>query len=798
MAENQNTITTVFKADISNFSKSTQDLNRYISTVNAEFKNAVAGLDNWSKTQEGLQAKITQLNKILEAEKKKLDNLESAYADMVAAGKENTAEAQKLAIAISNQSAKVKATEKDIGKYTSNLEELQGEAKEAGGEVEELGDKIEDNGKAAEETSGKFGGFIKGLAGVGAAAVGVVGSFVALAESTREYRNEMAKLDTAFKTTGHSAAAAESTYKELYGILGDNGRATEAAQQLAEFSKTEQQLAQDTRILTGVMGKYGDSIPTEGLAEGMAATAAMGEVQGVLADALEWQGVNLEEYNAKLAEMTTEEERAAYIRETLTGLYGEAADAYAENNKEIIEANKAQAELTDATAELGAAAEPLNTILKGLGATLINGLLPYIKDLSSALQTLFSGDLAGGADQLVGVFDNVFSKVGEVATGIVSKVAELLPQILPKLGELAAGILSKSAEIISSIVSVISELLPQVLPQIVELISGIAQNLVGYAPQILEAAKTLLLGVVQAIGPTAVALLAELPKLADSVLNALSEAAPIILSAAQEAFLAIVESLPSVLSALTAALPKILQSIINFLVNSGPKILAQAIELLMNVVRSIPTIVSELSSNLPKIITSITSTLGSNAPQIFRTAVSMLTQVVEAIPQIAGELIRNAPQMITGIVKGLAGGYKALFNVGKDMLKGLWEGMKSLGGWIWDKISGFFNKTIVGGIKKLLGIASPSKVFTQLGKYSAEGYLGGFADTMQHANKTLSRVNYAGAVGVAGGNGAGPSVQNIGGATYNFYQTFSGMEATQYALHKAKVETLNALKLSEA
>ena len=43
MAENQNTVTTVFKADISNFSKSTQDLNRYISTVNSEFKNAVAG-----------------------------------------------------------------------------------------------------------------------------------------------------------------------------------------------------------------------------------------------------------------------------------------------------------------------------------------------------------------------------------------------------------------------------------------------------------------------------------------------------------------------------------------------------------------------------------------------------------------------------------------------------------------------------------------------------------------------------------------------------------------------------------
>lgn len=767
MADNQNTITTVFKADISNFSKSTQDLNRYISTVNSEFKAAVAGLDNWSSSQDGLQAKITQLNKILEAEKGKLDNLENAYSDLVAAGKENTAEAQKLAIAINNQQAKVSATEKDIGKYTDSLEELQGEGKETGDELDDLNKKIEDNGKEAAETSGKFGGFVKGLAGIGAAAVGVVGSFVALAESTREYRNEMAKLDTAFETTGHSAEAAESTYKELYGILGDEASATEAAQQLAQLSKSEEDLAANTRILTGVMGTYGDSIPTTGLAEGMAATAAMGEVQGALADALEWQGVNLDEYNAQLATMTTEEERAAFIQETLTDLYGEAADAYAENNAAIIEANKAQADLTDATAELGAVAEPINTILKQMGAIVLNGLMPYIKGLADAFQAFFAGDIAGGMEQIGSVFDGLLSKVGDVATSVISKVGELLPQILPKLLEMA---------------------------------SGIVQSLVGFLPQLTEAATTLFLGIVHAIPPVLTSLLSELPKIIDSVLSALSDALPLILSAAEQAFMAIVQALPSVLSSLTSALPKILQSVIDFLVSSAPSLLKQAINFLMTIVKAIPSIVSSLASSLPQIVTSITSTLAQNAPKILSTAVSMLGEIVKAIPQIGKQLLQNAPQIISSIVKGLASGYKSMFNIGKDMIKGLWEGIKNVKDWIFDKISGFFNNTIVGGIKKLLGIKSPSKVFAEMGKYSAEGYIGGFSDTMQHANATLSRVNYAGAVGVGanvGRVGAGQGMQNIGGNTYNVYNTFSGMETSQYALHKAKIETLNALKLAE-
>ena len=114
-----------------------------------------------------------------------------------------------------------------------------------------------------------------------------------------------------------------------------------------------------------------------------------------------------------------------------------------------------------------------------------------------------------------------------------------------------------------------------------------------------------------------------------------------------------------------------------------------------------------------------------------------------------------------------------------------------------DKSLNIFNKTIVGGIKKLLGIASPSKVFAEMGKFSAEGYVGGFEKTMQSANRTLSRVNYAGAVGIAGQNSA-PSVQNIGGNTYNFNQTFSSAQPTHYELHRAKVEILNAMKLSEA
>ena len=45
-------------------------------------------------------------------------------------------------------------------------------------------------------------------------------------------------------------------------------------------------------------------------------------------------------------------------------------------------------------------------------------------------------------------------------------------------------------------------------------------------------------------------------------------------------------------------------------------------------------------------------------------------------------------------------------SIGKDIVTGLWNGISSMVGWITDKVMGFAN-SVLGGIKKALGIHSP-------------------------------------------------------------------------------------------
>lgn len=437
MAE-ERTITTVFKADISNFSASTQQLNRYVSQVNAEFKNATASMGRWNDNADGLRAKIKQLNGLYDAEAKKLKALEDAYNELTDEQKQTTAQGQKLATAINNQSAKVKETKKNIDYYTASLKKLDDAGVKTVDELEEVNKELDEQKKAAKDLGGGIlKGAALGIAGIGAACVGAFSALNGLVEETKELRTQMGQLETTFSEAGHSVEASEKTYNELFSVLGDSGKATEASMHMAQMAKSEKELADMSNILTGVYATFGDSLPVEGLAEAMNHTAKLGEVQGVLADALEWAGVNVDDFNAELGNLNTEEERAAHINETLNGIYGETAEKYKEVNKDVIAANEAQNNYNQALADIAEKAQPaltsfktvmvgvLQTVLEKMNEVDLEGLIGKIGDAITELVDVALPPLMtaltwvlDNANWLVPVLGTIVGLIGAVSAAI--------------------------------------------------------------------------------------------------------------------------------------------------------------------------------------------------------------------------------------------------------------------------------------------------------------------------------------------------------------------------------------------
>lgn len=253
---------------------------------------------------------------------------------------------------------------------------------EANNALDQTSERAQETAGETESAFAKIGGTAKKLAlGIGAAGLAIGGAFVSAVEGTREYRQQMGLLDSAFLTAGHSSEVAKQTYSELNAVLGDSGQAVEASQHLALIADNEEELTGLTDILTGVYATFGESLPLEGLAEGINHTASLGEVQGSLADALEWSGISVDDFNDKLAKLKTEEERQDLIVKTLKGTYSEASVQYKETNKDIIESRKAQERLTDAMAEVGRVGEPIMTAIKNAIASMAESAIPAIQSV---------------------------------------------------------------------------------------------------------------------------------------------------------------------------------------------------------------------------------------------------------------------------------------------------------------------------------------------------------------------------------------------------------------------------------
>ena len=438
MADNENTITTVFRADISQFGQSAQEMNRYIAQVNSEFKHATAGMGKWSDSTDGLRAKLKQLNGILQAEEQKLKNLEDSLADLEAQGKGNTKEADKLRVAINNQRATVVKTKSDIEHYNGSLSEMEKAGAKTREELEKLNREQEELKANAKELGGNvLTGASLGIAGVAAACVGAIAGLSGLVEETRELRQQMGMLETSFSEAGLGAENAQKTFKTLYGVLGDEGKATEASLHLAQIAKDEKELAEYTDILTGVYSRFGDSLPVESLAEAISVSGTLGEVNGTLADALEFSGHNVDDLNAQLAELTTEEERQALIKSTLNGIYGESAAKYKEVNADVIAANEAQAEYNETMAGLAEKAQPAITQFK----LAMVGVLQSVFDKFS--ETDIEGHIEDIATGVSNLATTVLPPLISAATWILNNLnwlAPLLGTVIGLISGISAGI----------------------------------------------------------------------------------------------------------------------------------------------------------------------------------------------------------------------------------------------------------------------------------------------------------------------------------------------------------------------
>lgn len=439
------------------FRRQLREISANLKTMGSEMKVVTATFKGNEDSMEALTARNEVLGKTIEELNKKLKAQEKFISENGKELSESAEASAKWERALNESRAEIITLERELKQNNERLEEMRREAANAGDAVEDLGnetkraaDKMDDAGGAALSFGEALkASFVGNLAADGAKALinGLVqlgGQMISLDEQTKEYRAQQGLLQSSFKTNKLDANDARRAYEGLFKVIGDSGKATEAAQLLGNLATSSSDIDFWVQAAAGSWGKFSEAIPVENLIEASNEAANTGESVSALDDAISWSGGNVEQFKEKLAECATKEERLSLITATLAENLGDSANAFYENNEQLIAERENILLLDRVTGLLGESVAKAKT-------QLVEEFGPALAESAEALAAMVEG--VEGADEKFGKAIDSWLEVAH------QKGPEFVEEGLNFLFSLLEGLLSDPEKISDTTFKIINSII---------------------------------------------------------------------------------------------------------------------------------------------------------------------------------------------------------------------------------------------------------------------------------------------------------------------------------------------------
>lgn len=402
----------------------------------------------------------------------------------------------------------------------------------------------------------------------------------------------------------------------------------------------------------------------------------------------------------------------------------------------------------------------IEVALKGVGK-LISGLAPVIVEaLPGLLDTIlpeFINAVMSIVDSIIAVLPELLPTLIDAAVDILMQLIEALAENLPTiieailegLNQIIEGITENLPTLIEAVVScfnqiidVVAQNLPTITQSIVDGLITMVQAIIDNLPQFLQAFLTLVLSFNEALIQALPQIIEALPQLIEGIINFIIEAIPILIDAYIQLMTALIEALPDIIEAISEALPELIDGIIDGILTLLPKIIECGIQLFIALIQNIGDIIAGIAAALPDLINGIIQAILEHLPEIIECGVKLFVALVENLPKILIEILKAVAEILSSILGAINDGFENMAEAGLNLVKGLWQGIKDAAGWLKDKISGWVDD-VMSAIKGFFGIASPSKLTAEDGKYLAMGLGKGITDNIKYATDAVKDMGTA-------------------------------------------------------
>lgn len=302
----------------------------------------------------------------------------------------------------------------------------------------------------------------------------------------------------------------------------------------------------------------------------------------------------------------------------------------------------------------------------GFKNSITTELLPSLTMVTDGLASLLNGDESAG-EQIAAGF-----------SGIIQSLTDKLPELTNLLALIAGVVAEQAPAILNALMQGILSALPTLIPIAVNVIMTLIQGMVSMLPQILASGIQLL----------------------QALMKGIAEALPELIPIAIETTMTLADTLTD---------PENLGQMVD-----------SALQLIMSLADGLIAALPEIAAKAPEIVTNLVTAITENLPKILEAGVTLVVELAKGLIKAIPELVKAIPQLIQALVLGFLNLGEKIVGIGVNIVNGIKQGIVNAWTNFTSWVSGLFDG-LVGGIKKLLHINSPSKVFAEIGGSMVEG-----------------------------------------------------------------------------
>ena len=638
----------------SQFRKQIKQVNEEIKTLGTEMKATEAAFEGQEKTTEALTAKSKVLREEITKQQEKVALLTKGLQESAEKYGENDEKTLKWQQAVNNATAQLSKMEHELETTTK---ELNGEADSADKAGKEAGEDAKDSSKGWEALG-------KTVEAVGAAmAAAAAAAAAAIAEA--------GKALVSFTVDG--AAYAD----DLLAMSTVTGMSTEKLQEL-QYAADLVDVSVDT--ITGSMKKNLSAMTKvrDGNDKMSEAYAKLGvkvlDANGNLRDdeTVYWELINA------LGQVTDETERDALAMEIL----GKSAsdlnpliEAGADTMKALaVQAHNAGAVLDEDTLDaFGEFDDQLRKLDSGAQAA---------KNAMGTILLPVLTELAGDGVDLLGEFSRGILD----ADGDISKMGDVISEVLPKVLDIVMGYVPEILDLVMSIMGAVGQ--------------SILDNLDLIIDSVAEVMKEVLAGILDALPDIVDATVELVVTMAGTIIENL----PTIIEAAIKVIAAICQGLAEALPELIPAMVDAVLLICETVIDNLDLVIDAAIQLIIALAGGLIEALPRLVEKAPEILAKLVKAIIDNAPKLFEASLELILKLAEGIGNFLYKIVEKGREVVDSVKEGFQEKVDNAKSWGKDLIQNFVDGITAKWETLKSNVSG-----IAQTIKNILGFSEPKE-----------------------------------------------------------------------------------------